>query len=331
MARVCFFARVPDRAVLDRIEFYAQDLAILRELGHDVTVATRASELVRADLYFCWWWTWAFLPLAAARLSGRPAVVTGVFDEWMFDARPWPQRALLRRALGAADVNLFVSELEHRIVPARFRVRRPRYAPCAVDAQRYSPGPGAPRERFLLTVAWLGADNARRKGIPELVRALPSILRRHPDVRWVHCGEQGSGFAAIRDLAESLGVAHAVEFRGVVSREEKIALMQRCAAFVQPSRYEGFGLAVLEAMACGAPVVASRGGALPEVVGDAGVLVNGVEPEAIAAGVCTTLDDPTRAASLGARARARAATLFTLQRRREGIADAIAAAMAARR
>ncbi len=324
MARICFFARVANPAILDRVEFYVEDLAILRELGHDVIPVTRVRNLVRAEIYFCWWWTWAFAPLLLARLLGKPVIVTGVFDEWKFDSRPWPMRWLLRFALRAANVNIFISEFERDLVPRRFVVRRPRYSPCVVDTDRYFPAPVSARERFLLTVAWLETDNARRKGIPELLRAMALVVERHADARWVHCGEKGTGFPDVERLAGELGIAAAVEFRGVVSVEEKRDLMQRCGAYVQPSHYEGFGLAVLEAMSCGAPVVASRGGALPEVVGDAGILLEDLGPRTIADQVCALLEHPDTAAALGTRARARALEHFARSRRRADIERALA-------
>ncbi|HEY2806496.1 MAG TPA: glycosyltransferase family 4 protein [Gemmatimonadales bacterium] len=293
--------------------------------------ATRPTELVRADLYFCWWWTWAFVPLTLAHLLGRPSLVTGVFDEWMFDERPLIQRILLRFALRFADRNIFISELERRIVPERFAVNNPGYSPCIVDTARYRPAPLVQREGFLLTVAWLAAENASRKGILELIRALPLILARHPNVRWVHCGEHGTGAQAVHAEIEACGVGHAVEFRGVVTADEKIALMQSCGAYVQPSRFEGFGLAVLEAMACGAPVATSRGGALPEVVGDAGMLFDDLAPETIASAVSRLLADPISAAALGARARQRAEREFSFARRRADLEQAIAGALATTR
>src|SRR5262249_47312849 len=121
--RACFFARVSDAKVLERVEFYAQDLRILRELGFDVHIATSAFELRPADLFFVWWWTWAFLPVAFARTLRRPVVVTGVFDLWNFDERPAWHRRLMRYALRNADYNVFISQLEHRQVPERFRVQ----------------------------------------------------------------------------------------------------------------------------------------------------------------------------------------------------------------
>jgi glycosyltransferase involved in cell wall biosynthesis len=61
--------------------------------------------------------------------------------------------------------------------------------------------------------------------------------------------------------------------------------MRECTVYLQPTRYEGFGLAILEAMSCGAPVVTSARGAVPEVVGDTAILVDGTSPMAIADGV----------------------------------------------
>ncbi len=87
-------------------------------------------------------------------------------------------------------------------------------------------------------------------------------------------GRKDAGaYAEFERLARDLGLWERVLTPGYVSRDELAALMSGADAFVYPSRYEGFGLAPLEAMACGAPVVASDVASLPEVVGEGGVLV----------------------------------------------------------
>jgi hypothetical protein len=90
--KACFFAKVKDPGVLDRVEFYAQDLQILAELDFDVRIATSLTEIRPADFYFIWWWTWAFFPLTFARLYGKPSLITGVFDYWCFKDRPYLQQ-----------------------------------------------------------------------------------------------------------------------------------------------------------------------------------------------------------------------------------------------
>src|SRR3954451_24412376 len=95
---VVFFARVRDRKLLDLVEFYAQDLEILRRLGYRIHVVSRVRDLVRAPVpavYFVWWWTYAAFPVALARLLRRPVVITGAFDVHDFSTRPAYQRRLI--------------------------------------------------------------------------------------------------------------------------------------------------------------------------------------------------------------------------------------------
>ena len=89
-----------------------------------------------------------------------------------------------------------------------------------------------------------------------------------------------------------MGLANAVQFRHGLSTREIRELYARSAIAIIPSEYEGFGLPAGEAMACGVPVVSSDGGALPEVVGDAGVVVPAKDPHALATSVGMLLDNP---------------------------------------
>ena len=87
--------------------------------------------------------------------------------------------------------------------------------------------------------------------------------------------------------------------------------------YLQPTRYEGFGLAILEAMSCGAPVVTSPCGAVPEVVGDTALLVDGASPPNIAEGILQYLGDPSLRETMGRQARQRAVDRFQYAKRRD--------------
>jgi glycosyltransferase involved in cell wall biosynthesis len=316
--------KTPRAYALEQIEFYAQDIRILRELGFDVRIVTSLRDLVVADLYFCWWWTWAFIPALLAKVLSRPLIVTGVFDLHLFDRRPAIHRALMRYALRAASANVFLSRLEESQVAQHFRVAAPHYIPLGVDTKLYRPGDyDHVREDIVLTVAWLQAGSAERKGVPDSIMAAARLRRRQSGVRLVIVGEKASGYPRLRDLVDQLAVSDSVAFLGAVSRSKKIELMQRCKIYIQPSQFEGFGVALLEAMSCGAAVLTRPVGAIPEVVGDAAFLVRepGIEP--LEQGLWELFQNGTLRADLGQSARSRAETVFPFERRKRELAALI--------
>jgi glycosyltransferase involved in cell wall biosynthesis len=320
---VCFFAQVSDRAILQTTEFYAQDLAILEDLGFDVRIATRWGEIPwGCDLYFVWWWSWAFLPLIKARLRGRPVLITGVVDRTIYRGRPWHERLIFRRNFAAADWNVVLSDCEYRWLLAESWPPHVSLVPLGVDVARYAMGSG-PREEFCFTVCWMNRTNAVRKAMFELVAAIPLIRRERPDLRFRIAGSLEDGGPALQALARDLGVADAVEFLGRVGAAEKVRLMQTCQLYLQPSHFEGFGMAIAEALSCGAPVVTSPVGSVPEVVGDCGEYVDGTSPESIAAGVIRMARDPELRHRRSIAGRTRAEREFSLKRRRDDLAAII--------
>jgi glycosyltransferase involved in cell wall biosynthesis len=138
-----------------------------------------------------------------------------------------------------------------------------------------------------------------RKNIGGLLKAYGRLLARRPDApQLVLAGGHGPGAGAWLDMVRRPPFAGKVHCPGYVTEDERLGLLRRAAILVLPSFEEGFGMPVLEAMAAEVPVVASRRGALPELVGDAGVLVDPEEPEELAAAIETLLSDEARARTL---------------------------------
>jgi len=159
-------------------------------------------------------------------------------------------------------------------------------------------------ERYQINYPFLlYAGNIRRhKNVPRLVEAFAVVreqLASHPvysDLRLVIIGDTLSQFPAVRQTVIRSRVEQMVRFLGFVPFDTLRCFYQAAAAFVFPSRYEGFGLPPLEAMACGTPVVTSNVSSLPEVVGDAAILVNPENVFDIARGIRDALlDEPLRA------------------------------------
>ena len=117
----------------------------------------------------------------------------------------------------------------------------------------------------------------------------------------------------VPSLSKKLGVEHMVTLTGRLSREELVSRYNRAALFVSPSLYEGFGLPAAEAMACGTPVLATTGGAFPEIIedGKSGVLVPPGDPAALATEIERILDDSERRERLGEAGRKRIVDHFS--------------------
>ncbi|MGA2040565.1 MAG: glycosyltransferase family 1 protein [Bryobacteraceae bacterium] len=151
------------------------------------------------------------------------------------------------------------------------------------------------------------------KNIPRLVEAFAVLreqLAAHPvygDLRLVIIGDTISEYPAVRQAVLKSKMEHAVRFLGFVPFDTLRCFYEAAAAFVFPSRHEGFGLPPLEAMACGTPVVTSNVSSLPEVAGDAAMLVNPGNVFDIARGIRDVLTDEPLRAELIRRGRAQAA------------------------
>lgn len=152
------------------------------------------------------------------------------------------------------------------------------------------------------------------KNIVRLLEAF-DLLRRSELRGWqlVIAGQSGWMTEPIFAAVEALGLQKDVVFTGFVPDEVLVGLYRFSNLFILPSLSEGFGIPAIEAMACGTPVVASKTGALPEIVEDAGVLIDPYSPEDIARGIYQAATDQALRADLIARGRSRA-SLFRWER-----------------
>lgn len=132
-----------------------------------------------------------------------------------------------------------------------------------------------------------------RKNLAFLVRTFARFHAAHPEYVLVLAGNDGWLSHDVHATVESLGLTTAVRFTGGVSDAVKYALYRNARVVAFPSLYEGFGRPPLEAMECGTPVVAAATSSIPEVVGDAGILVSGYDEDAWAAALWSAAGDET--------------------------------------
>jgi N-acetyl-alpha-D-glucosaminyl L-malate synthase BshA len=143
------------------------------------------------------------------------------------------------------------------------------------------------------------------KKCPEdLLRAFPKVLKEVPNAKLVFAGK-GKEEEKLKRLARKLNIEHRIIFTGFVSEAEKWSLLKRCDVFVLPSVVEAFGIAVIEAMACGKPVIATNVGPFPEIIkdGETGILVPAHSPTHLAHVIINLARDERMRENMGKRAR----------------------------
>ncbi len=245
-------------------------------------------------------------------------------------------RTFIRLAARLADGLLFVSRSSRddfeTLFPRSHAVRA--VSPLACDA-RFRPASevdagrdlrrryGLP-ERYVLFVGTLEP----RKNLPRLLEAFHGIAGRFPTVDLVVCGKQGWGIEPVLEAVQRLGLAGRVHLTGYVAEADKPELYRQARVFVYPSLYEGFGIPVLEALASGVPVITSRVSSMPEVAGEAAVLIDPEDTAAIREALAHLLGDEDARERLGQLGPARA-RLFDWRRTADVTRSLYAAAAAA--
>ena len=236
-----------------------------------------------------------FVPSMRNTSARRVTFIYGV-DAWC--RLPWHKRVAVRRsdvvisnsqytARRAAEAN----QLDSSRLRLLYGCLDPELesGPRGYSAESRRAVPAAFPGRTIVTVSRLAIGED--KGHVAVLRALPSILRKVPDLQYVIIGD-GSFRPGLEELARSLGVAHRTHFVGSASDAVVAWYLDNSAAFVMPSRIEGFGLVFLEALAHGLPVIAGRHDAAPEVLGpDAAVMVDTDDVEQVADAVVQVLAD----------------------------------------
>lgn len=226
----------------------------------------------------------------------------------------WYLSLAMPRFLRAADMIVTPSEcsrqdaikfysLPESKIKVIYEAAAPHFQPAtdAIELKRVGQKYNLPA-RFMLHVGTIEP----RKNLTRLLDAFQSLLVDHPDLKLVLVGKKGWLYDSFFQRLQALGLQECVIFPGYVAEADLPAFYHLAECFVFPSLYEGFGLGPLEAMACGTPVVASNAASLPEVVGNAGLLIDPADTAALATALRRVLADAPLRADLKQRSIARA-------------------------
>jgi len=301
---------------------------------------TGVNRLLEHDGVEVFWSPRHLLPFRARGIA-KVATIQDFWDRLYPEQQPLANRVATRvltdRVARDADVVVTLSEATARDVE-RFCAtprERIRVIPAGVDASVFSPASGAVvdavLQRFCVRrpyVLIMDAYNPRKNA----VAVLDAVGRLAAGGTSVDVVALGRPRATAREvdlatLATAHGVSGSLRIPGDVTRDDLVALMSGALAFVYPSVYEGFGMPVLEAMACGCPVITSNVSSLPEVADDAALLVTPTDAAEIAAALSRLLTDAEERCRLAEAGVARARE-FTWRRTAGGMLAAFEEALA---
>jgi glycosyltransferase involved in cell wall biosynthesis len=298
-----------------RVQTRSAGVSLPTNLGWNVSSLPLAARRARLDVFHA--------PAYTAPLWDAHPLVLTIHDvsyarhpEWYPYKRDPVRRWFYQRSARAADRLITVSAFSRDEIVAAYGIdeKRIHVIPLGVGAPFTNPLPRPVRVagEYVLHVG----DLHSRRDLGVALNAVLDIRRRLPafrDLQLVLAGtDRGSG-PQLRAQASAAGAERAVDFVAVVDDDGLAALYQGARALVYPSRYEGFGLPIVEAMACGTPVIAARAGSIPEVAGDAAILVEPGDVAGFAVALEHVLSETATAAGLASRGRARAAQ-FTWSR-----------------
>jgi glycosyltransferase involved in cell wall biosynthesis len=288
------------------------DVHELYQPGHFGNPLSILREVLAADVVVGWWASWhTFLPITLAWLLRKPSLlIVGGFDTaaepelgygfQLGGPRAWLSRFTMRRArIVMTNSEYSRQEIWRNIGIPPTRVRLVYHGVPELTA-------GTEKRQLALTVGIVDRTNLSRKGLRAFVDAAAHV----PEVEFVVAGK------SVGDAADELrrNAAKNVRVTGWLEDDELAALFGAAAVYVQASQHEGFGVSVAEAMLARCVPVITQVGALPEVVGDTGVVLADAEPETVAVGIREAL-----LLGSGDAARQRVLTEFPVERRRAGL------------
>ena len=233
-------------------------------------------------------------------------------------AANWWRRALTRRWHSFVDHQAKAARALPRFLAVSDAARQSYARHCGVDPDKvrvafngldldsFKPDPTV--ERDTDHVLALASADVPIKGLDVLIDAMARLKARGRTPRLTVIGQLRDG-PTKRALIET-GLLDSVEFVSGLSLDEIVALYRKATVFVSASRFEGFGFPAAEAMACGAPVIVSRGGALPEVAGEAGIVTEVEDADGLADALERVLSDPELQQQMSAACAARAHSAF---------------------
>lgn len=270
-----FFSSVRSFELFNTQKFYQIDIDILKSLGYTVILSNKISDALKFwtyDIIFAYFFRYSFFVGLLARILGKKVFITGGIDaldkSYATKKNYIIQKYFFLLCYLVSTKSIIVSRSDldniYKLLPKKKNWSKILISEHTIDISKYNVNIFQ-KEKIFTTIGWLGNEGAvKRKGIDTSVKIF-KYLKKEPrfnDYKLIIIGRFGDGVEYLKRIIDDLGMKKDVILAGEISEEAKIELLKRSEYYLQPSEFEGFGLAALEAWAAGCILIHSGKGGL---------------------------------------------------------------------
>lgn len=286
MKTIYFYSSVKTKKLFSIQSYYRNDIFALRSLGYKVQLSNSFLDFFffwKYDIAFLYFYRYSCIPAFLSKLFFKKVYFTGGIDYldkyFSTPKQRFVQGVFFRLCNLFSNGSILVSSADVENVKQLYRGKLPKNCSLsfhAVDIDRIQfKGTLDQKKNNYCTIAWMSnLDNVFRKGIDKAIDVFANIVFIQPDAKFFLAGSEGEGSRYVLEKIRALSLQNSVIYLGPISEEEKIVLLQRCKYYFQLSKYEGFGIAAVEALAAGCLVLHSGRGGLKDAVGKYGYKIN---------------------------------------------------------
>lgn len=285
---ILFYSSVSNKDLFQTQKFYLTDIKILEDLGYEVILSNSISDALKFwkyDVYFGYFFRYSFFPGLIARLLGKKVFFTGGIDA--LDRKYAGEKAFKLQVLffwlcyivstkciivSHSDLKNIKSTLPRKkwdkLVLSEHTIEIDKF----VNTQK--------KKKLFTTIGWQGNEGAiKRKGIDTALRIFSRLskLDEFVDFNFIIIGKEGKGTVYVENLIKELDITQKVILTGEISEEEKIELLQQSEYYFQVSKFEGFGIAALEAFCANNILIHSKKGGLDNPIYSSNELIFNID------------------------------------------------------
>ena len=288
MIKILFFSSVADVKLFNLTGFYVEDIKALKNAGFKVEITNKYLSFFKFwkyDVAFLYFYKKAIIPALIARCFFKKIIYTGGVDEISSEIFLSKKKKFIFKLFFI--LNCFLSnrcnivsnsDMKNAIQifskKLRWLENKLSYYPHSIDTIKYITPDISIKEDICVTICWMSSiENVKRKGVDKAIFFFKSIKNTHPNFKLYIVGSLGEGSDFLKAIILKEGLTDSIIFTGEISEVKKIDLLKRSKFYLQFSSYEGFGLAVIEAMALKNLILHSGNGGLKDTIADKGFIV----------------------------------------------------------